>query len=75
MDEIYNKVYTIRQFRCVRDGEEVKMKDIKKAIQSNEFDEIYIFGISNELYKEIMVYLNENGINYRLYGRSRIVLF
>lgn len=75
MDEIYNKVYTIRQFRCIHDGEEVKMKDIKKAIQSNEFDEIYIFGISNKLYKEIMVYLNENGMNYHLYGRSRIVLF
>lgn len=75
MEEIYNKVYTIRQLRCIKDGEELRIKDIKKAIEAGDFDEIYIFGISNKLYKEILSYLNENGLNYHLYGRSRIVLF
>lgn len=75
MDEIYNNVYTIKQLKCIKDGEELKIKDIKKAIKTSEFDEIYIFGISNKLYKELLSYLNEEGLNYKLYGRSRIVLF
>ena len=75
MDEIYNNVYTIKQLRCIKDGEELKIRDIKKAIKTADFDEIYIFGISNKLYKELLSYLNEEGLNYKLYGRSRIVLF
>ena len=75
MDEIYNNVYTIKQLKCIKDGEELRIRDIKKAIQANNFDEIYIFGISNKLYKELLSYLNEEGLNYKLYGRSRIVLF
>lgn len=75
MDEIYNNVYTIKQLKCIKDGEELKIKDIKKAIAVGGFDEIYIFGISNKLYKELLSYLNEEGLNYKLYGRSRIVLF
>ena len=69
------KTYTIRQLRCIRDGSEIKMKEIKKAIENQEIDELWIFSISNKLYKEIMTYLKENEVKHILYGRSRIVIY
>lgn len=71
---IYNNIYTIRQLNCFNEGEELSWRDIKKVLNNEKVDEIKIFGISNKLYKEIIAYLNEEGIKYTIYGRSRIVL-
>lgn len=74
-NEIFNKVYQIRQLRCIRDGEEVSFRDIKNSIKNKEIDELFIFSISNRLYKQIINYLEESNIKYQIYGRSRIVLY
>ena len=71
---IYNNVYTIKQLNCFSEGEELNWRDIKKVLNNEKINEIKIFGISNKLYKEIITYLNEEGIKYTIYGRSRIVL-
>lgn len=65
-------VYSIRQLRCVVDGSEVKLKEIRKAIENEEVDELWIFGISNKLHREILAYLKDNQIKHVIYGRSRI---
>lgn len=74
MEDINTGIYQIKQLRCFQDGEELKFKDIKKAIKTGDYNEIYIFSISNKLYKDIINFLTENEIKYQLYGRSRIVL-
>ena len=73
-NDIYTNVYTISQLPCIVDGEELTWRDIKKALNNEKVNEIKIFGISNKLYKEIINYLNEEGIKYTIYGRSRITL-
>lgn len=73
-DDIYQNVYTITQLNCFADGEELSWREVKKVLNNEHIDEIKIFGISNKLYKEIINYLNEEGIKYIIYGRSRIVL-
>lgn len=70
----YTNLYTIKQIRCFVDGHEIKIKDIKKMVFAGDVDEIYIFGISNKLYKEIISFLKEEQIKYTEYYRSRIVL-
>lgn len=72
--DIYVNVYTISQLSCIVDGEELSWRDVKKTLNNEKINEIKIFGISNKLYKEIINYLQEEGINYTVYGRSRIVL-
>ena len=67
-------VHTIHQLRCVIDGSEVKLKEIKKAIENKEIDELWIFGISNKLYIEILTYLKDNQVKHVVYGRSRITI-
>lgn len=74
-DNIDTNVYTIRQLRCIQDGSEIKIKDIKRAIENQEIDELWIFSISNKLYKEIISYLKENDIKHIVYGRSRITIY
>lgn len=69
-----DKPYNIRQLRCIKNGLEIKFKDIKHTIDNEEVDELWIFSISNKLYKEIMTYLKDNKIKHILYGRSRIVI-
>jgi len=71
---LYTNVYTKIQLNCFVDGEELSWSDVKKTLNNEKIDEIKIFGISNKLYKEIINYLNEEGIKYITYGRSRIVL-
>lgn len=73
-EDIYTNVYTISQLNCFVDGEELSWREVKKALNNEKINEIKIFGISNKLYKEIINYLNEEGIKYTLYGKSRIVL-
>ena len=72
--DIYVNIYTISQLPCIVDGEELSWRDVKKTLNNEKINEIKIFGISNKLYKEIINYLQEEGINYTVYGRSRIVL-
>lgn len=72
--DIYVNVYTISQLSCIIDKEELSWRDVKKILNNEKINEIKIFGISNKLYKEIINYLQEEGINYTIYGRSRIVL-
>ena len=72
--DITGNTYNIRQLRCIKDGSEIKIKEIKQFIENKEIDELWIFSISNKLYKEIIEYLKENGINHTVYGRSRIVI-
>lgn len=72
--DIYVNVYNIIQLNCIVDGEELTWRDIKKVLNNEKINEIKIFGISNKLYKEIINYLNEEGIKYTIYGRSRITL-
>lgn len=67
-------IYKIKQLRCISNGEELSWREVKKEIQSGDYNEIYIFSISNKLYKEIISFLDEKQIKYQLYGRSRIVL-
>lgn len=73
-NKLNQNVYTITQLNCFVDGEEVSWREVKKTLNNEHIDEIKIFGISNKLYKEIINYLNEEGIKYITYGRSRIVL-
>lgn len=73
-NDIYTNVYSIIQLNCFVDGEELSWRDVKKTLNNEHINEIKIFGISNKLYKEIIAYLNEEEINYTIYGRSRIVL-
>jgi len=73
-EDIYTNVYTINQLNCFVDGEELSWREVKKVLNNEKINEIKIFGISNKLYKEIINYLNEEGIKYTLYGKSRIVL-
>ena len=75
VNDINTNVYTIRQLRCIQDGSEIKIKEIKKAIENQEVDELWIFSISNKLYKEIISYLKENEIKHIVYGRSRITIY
>ena len=72
--DITGNTYSIRQLRCIKDGSEIKIKEIKQFIENKEIDELWIFSISNKLYKEIIEYLKENDINHTVYGRSRIVI-
>ena len=74
-NNVFNNVYAIRQLRCINDGVEIKIKDIKKSIQNKEIDELWIFSISNKLYREIVSYLKESEIKHYIYGRSRIVIY
>jgi len=74
LTSIYTKVYPISQLKCIIDGEELSWREVKKQLNNNKYNEIKIFSISNKLYKEIINYLNEEGIKYTIYGRSRIVL-
>lgn len=73
-NNLNTNVYTITQLNCFVDGEELSWREVKKALNNEKFNEIKIFGISNKLYKEIINYLNEEGIKYTIYGKSRITL-
>ena len=74
VNDINTNVYSIRQLRCIQDGSEIKLREIKKAIEHQEIDELWIFSISNKLYREITSYLKENEIKHIIYGRSRITI-
>jgi hypothetical protein len=73
-NNLNTNVYTITQLNCFVNGEELSWREVKKALNNEKFNEIKIFGISNKLYKEIINYLNEEGIKYTIYGKSRITL-
>ena len=74
-NNVFNNIYSIKQLLCINDSVELKFKNIKKSIQSKEINELWIFSISNKLYKEIINYLKESEIKHYVYGRSRIVLY
>lgn len=74
LTDITTEIHTIRQIRCIVDNTEIKIKEIRKAIENQEVDELWIFSISNKLYKEITTYLKENSIKHHVYGRSRITI-